>query len=354
MSPEPAKSIGIIGGGCSGLVLANRLLVDSAPDKALTLYDDGAPRPDHIWGYWDAGEAFMSTARRTAAHSWPYWEIISDKGAALLGGGRARYVGVSSQHYEQHLRDALSGDNRISLETTSIAPDDPALKNHQQVYDTAHWTPCGDGLVQHFQGVHVTASQPCFDPQVATLMDFRVDQSRGVHFIYMLPFSPTHALVESTLFSPQPCEAAFYQTAISDYLARHFPSITFSHGATESGVIPMSALSYHGHATPIGLAGGALRASSGYAFYQIHRQIDGLMRKNTLQAGAHRFEQWMDKVFLRVLRHHPERAAEIFLALGKALSGDTFAAFMNGRAGPSVLAQVIAAVPKLPFIRQAI
>ena len=31
-------------------------------------------------------------------------------------------------------------------------------------------------------------------------MDFRVDQSKGMHFVYLLPYSETEALVRSTIF----------------------------------------------------------------------------------------------------------------------------------------------------------
>ena len=40
------------------------------------------------------------------------------------------------------------------------------------------------------------------DSSRAILMDFRCDQSRGIHFIYLLPFDDRTALVESTMFAP--------------------------------------------------------------------------------------------------------------------------------------------------------
>ena len=356
--PEQTGAIGIIGGGCAGLVLADRLSAqnDTPP---ITLYDDGKPRPDHIWGYWDSGEAFMQAPLAAAKHSYPYWQIITPEGAAKMGGGTARYVAVSSAAYEAELRARLAASNRVTRIEKHLSPDSDEAAGFDLLYDTVSATPRSGGLLQHFKGVYVTADRPCFDPEIATLMDFRVDQSNGVHFIYLLPFSETEVLVESTLFSPALCDDAFYEAAIDDYLSRIFPDISFTHGARESGCIPMADLQTHteGHAAVhLGLAGGALRASSGYAFYQIHRQInDWLNEQHTKpQAGASGLERWMDKVFLRVLRHHPQRAPEIFLSLGQALSGDNFAAFMNGHTGFANLARVIAAVPKAPFIRRVL
>ena len=57
-----------------------------------------------------------------------------------------------------------------------------------------------NAMLQHFLGQEISVDKPVFDSLKAILMDFRVDQSRGMHFIYLLPFSPTCVLIESTLF----------------------------------------------------------------------------------------------------------------------------------------------------------
>ena len=49
-------------------------------------------------------------------------------------------------------------------------------------------------------------------------MDFRCNQSRGLHFIYVIPFSKKKALIESTLFSKNVEDRKFYLSAINSYL----------------------------------------------------------------------------------------------------------------------------------------
>ena len=61
-------------------------------------------------------------------------------------------------------------------------------KSQQECYVTA------------FLSQEIEVDRPVFDDSTAILMDFD-DQSHGMHFIYLLPFSPTRALVESNLFS---------------------------------------------------------------------------------------------------------------------------------------------------------
>ena len=70
-------------------------------------------------------------------------------------------------------------------------------------------------MLQHFQGIEVKTKQPCFDKDMAILMDFRVDQSKGMHFIYLLPYSATEALVESTLFSTELVDEEFYSIQLA-------------------------------------------------------------------------------------------------------------------------------------------
>lgn len=344
--PEHAT---IIGAGLSGLLLANHLATSRA--ARITLYDDAAVRTDHIWGYWDNGEAFLDTPRVLARAQWQYWRIVTPRGEAVLRGETSRYQAVSSAAYEARLADKLPS-NLLHINRTY----DPAScpETLGALYDTAHYEAPQDCLLQHFGGVEVTADRPCFDPNIATLMDFRVTQAHGIHFIYLLPFSETQALVESTLFSPTPMTTDFYRAQIDDYLAAQFSRVRFTSGKTENGVIPMSRLRHFGHGTPIGLAGGALRASSGYAFYQIHRQIAalGLASPATPRRGASRIERWMDDIFLRVMKHNPELAPDIFLSMARHMSGDDFARFMNGHAPLSILLRVIMAVPKWPFLRR--
>ena len=144
------------------------------------------------------------------------------------------------------------------------------------IFDTAHYAAPANAMLQHFGGINVVADRPCFDASTAILMDFRVSQTHGIHFIYLLPFSETEALVESTMFPVTPRPTDWYQEQINDYLAARYGGVAFTHGAQESGIIPMAALRHSGPGVGVGLAGGALRASSGYAFYQIHRQISRL------------------------------------------------------------------------------
>ncbi|MEL0134339.1 MAG: lycopene cyclase family protein, partial [Rhodobiaceae bacterium] len=110
----------------------------------------------------------------------------------------------------------------------------------------------------------------------------------------------------------------------------------------------------------IGGNGGAIRPSSGYAFIFIQRQIERAIAaaqstgQLTITSPHKGIDLAMDAVLLTVLRHWPERAPELFLRMGKALTGDEFARFLNGEADWGLRLKVVMAMPKLPFLRGAL
>jgi lycopene beta-cyclase len=213
-------------------------------------------------------------------------------------------------------------------------------------------------MLQHFVGWEVSAPTGSFDPTTAILMDFRCDQTQGMHFIYCLPFSDCQALIESTLFSPELLKPSFYENAISGYLKMICQIPSFDVRRRESGVIPLGALGRHDpELNGIGANGGAIRPSSGYAFSFIHKQIEYAVANAVpgkplpLVAPHSAFELWMDRIFLSVLRGRPDLAPRIFTAMAAALSGDEFASFLSGEAGVKIWLKVIMAMPKLPFLK---
>ena len=215
-----------------------------------------------------------------------------------------------------------------------------------------------DGLMlQHFSGYEITTDHDVFDSTTAILMDFRCDQSRGMHFIYCLPFSARNALVESTLFSPTLAPKPFYDSAIRRYLKEIIGIDDYRITRREKGVIPMATLPPRDpNLTGIGANGGAIRPSSGYAFSFIQKQIDQIITSAkpgqplTVKTPHSRFELFMDGIFLRVIRHHPALAPQIFTAMADRLTGDEFALFLSGEAGPRLWAKLVLAMPKWLFI----
>ncbi len=228
----------------------------------------------------------------------------------------------------------------------------------QQILDSRPPTTPNNAMLQHFLGYEVTSDKDVFDSSTAILMDFRCDQSQGIHFIYFLPFTSRCALIESTLLSKKLVPKLFYEKAIMQYLEKNLDCNNYTVNRIEQGVIPLADLQQRDpKLMGIGANGGAIRPSSGYAFTFIHKQIDQILStaqpdQTLLVNRPHsHFELFMDSVFLNVIRCYPALAPKIFISLARSLTGSEFARFLSGEATISIWFKVIFAMPKLPFLR---
>ena len=356
MSREAAnRRVRILGDGCAALSLAMRASDLGQHDLTL-VRPKGAPEPvDHIWGFWDGPDMppAVAEARSLARASWDRWAIITDDGGVVMQSATRRYAALHRLDWTCHC-EAAAAQSAVRI----IDDEEGAGEAADLVFDSRP-PPVPDGMMlQHFIGLEVRSRRPVFETGTAILMDFRVDQSRGMHFIYLLPFSSTEALVESTLFSPERLEEGFYLDAIKGYLGAHHGLHSFETLRRERGVIPLGRLPQRDpKIAGIGGNAGAIRPSSGYAFVFIQKQIDRAI-KEVRQGGSLRFrtphdsvDLWMDAVLLSVLRHWPERAPELFLRMARTLDGDEFARFLSGEADWFLRLKVILAMPKWPFLR---
>ena len=189
----------------------------------------------------------------------------------------------------------------------------------KKVYDSRPPTLIENGLRQHFIGWHIRTKKPIQEPDVATLMDFRVDQSRGLHFVYALPFSDHHLLVESTVISNTLEPSEWYRTAIETWLSDNNIDVK-EIISEEMGVIPMDTLvteqsateaKFCGQVSPIGAASGAVRRSSGYAFQHIQQQTTELAEgiahgRMAVPTPISSRLTMMDTVFNGVLNSRPD------------------------------------------------
>ena len=162
---------------------------------------------------------------------------------------------------------------RIALVVASISSGDSVI-NGEYIFDSRPPKMPSNILLQHFQGYLVNSEDEIFDEKTVILMDFRCDQSRGMHFIYLLPFSKNTAFVESTIFSKQVEPNDFYAKEIFKYLKKYYNLKTFTKSNHEKGIIPMHDVSLKSNGIHnIGTRGGAVRPSSGYAFTFIQKQV---------------------------------------------------------------------------------
>ena len=341
----------ILGDGIAAMMLASRS--DELPEHEMSIVSPkGAPMSkDHMLGFWNMNGLEMAVESSRA--SWSKWAIITNTGKSVMHSDKHAYHIMHKANYIQNCRDKATQEGVEFIEEKSMTTTESS-----QTFDSRPPRASKNAMLQHFLGQEVEVDKPVFDSSTAILMDFRVDQSEGMHFIYLLPYSPTQALVESTLFSTTVLDREYYVNTINDYLADHYGASVQNIIHEEQGVIPMGTLSPHDENIPgLGANAGAIRPASGYTFVFIHQQIQRAI-ESSKQGKPLRFKRphkaidvWMDAVLLTVLRNWPQQGPKLFGRMASSLSGDEFVRFMSGQANWRLRLKVIMAMPKLPFIK---
>ena len=180
-------------------------------------------------------------------------------------------------------------------------------------------------LKQHFVGWFIKSKEAVFNTDCATFMDFSINQKGNTRFMYVLPASPTEALIEYTLFSKDLLSKEAYESEIEDYIQK-LGITSYEIVEKEKGNIPMTSYPFWKHNTKniihIGSAGGWTKASTGYTFKSATKKSKALVRFLTTESDFRKFHKkdkfWFyDLLFLDVLNRRNDLGWTIFSALFK-------------------------------------
>ncbi len=219
-------------------------------------------------------------------------------------------------------------------------------------------------LLQHFKGWLIETSQDCFQPDMATFMDFRVSQQAGTTFVYVLPVSKRKALVEYTLFSGDLLSAEAYDEALRSYIEQYITRDSYTIEHTEWGVIPMTNHRFTQQEGPvryIGTAGGQVKSSSGFAFQFIQKKADemiqsmkvGTINPSTVSFSAKKFRLY-DSVLLNVLSNEKMAGDQIFTALFRKNPVQRIFRFLDNQSSLGDDFSIMASVPTRVFLPAAL
>ena len=213
-------------------------------------------------------------------------------------------------------------------------------------------------LWQHFQGIEIETSRDIFDDEIINLMDFNCDQRKDIHFFYTLPFSKNKALVETTWLSSLEDQSLMdYDLQLENYIKNNLGIKDYKINFTEKGAIPLfhPILKTNKNVINIGSAGGMTRLSTGYTFLNIQehskylcKNIDNI-RNNKLFNLGKKYD-FLDKIFLKVIKNHPERMPEIFYRMFQN-SSDKIIKFLSNKSNFFDDLSIILKMPKIIFIK---
>ena len=376
----------IIGGGLSGLSLAVKLHKNGLlkNKKLIILEQRSHYQYDKTWCSWQL-PMINAEFSSCIAYRWKTWCVGYNDERAVIASRKYPYVCIpSDKFYENHL-DYIQQCAEISLETECYVQQilghdvktNKGIARAEKIYDARpkkyqleDYVGRSDYLLQCFHGFFITVDKDIFDDKSPVLMDFPKQQSCGLNFMYLLPFSERRALIEPTFFlaGNQVPAREIYLNLVKDYLAKKYACYQFEIEKEEFGILPMQvekkSIEMNSFVTSIGTAAGLLRPSSGYAFYAIQRYINQLIQiekikknkksKKIKKLPYRQFTLLMDRIFILSCNAYPQAAAKMFYDIVSKTPAERFIRFMQDEASFFDYLSIMIYAPKIMLIKSAV
>ena len=380
MAPKEYNYI-ITGAGCAGLSLLMRMMEDPffSDKKILVIDREFKNKNDRTWCFWEKEKGLFETI---VHHQWQHVNFISNDFFRKLDLTPYRYKMIQwIDLYESVMHKAAQFSNIefryeevLSIHTTSSKAE-VQLKTESVTADYVFNSIVFEKdksatskniyqLLQHFKGWVIQTEEPSFDPSVATLMDFRTSQEQGTTFFYVMPTSANTALVEYTLFSETILNDDIYDASLKAYISEFLGIKNYSIQHTEFGIIPMTNqrfnLQYH-RIVQLGVAGGQVKGSSGYAFQFIQKRTAAIVKG--IKQGSTKFDKvellqrkgnLYDAVLLHVLHQQKMGGDKIFESIFSKNKTEMVLRFLDNESNFFEDVKIMNSVPTKIFLPAAL
>ncbi len=344
----------IIGGGCAGLSLAYELEInDKLKEKSLAIIENRKEyKRDKTWSFWKVLDHNFDDC---VIKSWNNFTINTSENSHELKNKKFPYQSIDSGKFYNKISSKLSNNSNVSFykNLSEINSKNSIIFNSvfQKQLDKSD-------LWQHFQGIEIETPKKIFDDEIINLMDFNCDQRNSVHFFYTLPFSRNKALIETTWLSDlEDHSLRDYDLQLENYIKNNLGIKNYKINFTEKGAIPLFYPSFRNDnkLINIGSAGGMTRLSTGYTFLNIQEHSKYIVKNIEKIDKIKKFNlgkkyHFLDKVFLRVLKNHPEKMPKIFFNMFRT-SSSTIIKFLSNKSNLIEDVNIISKMPKLIFFK---
>lgn len=365
----------IIGGGCAGLSLGKILAqTKSSPLRTLILEARSAYTNDRTWCFWKNDQL---PHQPLIKHEWGTLRVTCAQGEVVLNNGDMPYQMLPSDVFYEDATGVIDRSHNVTLlKNMTVGPNIHKINGKWVVeanQDTFTATAVVDTrptkhpaskdaiLWQSFVGQEIECDADVFDVNLAQLMDFSPPHPSRIQFTYVLPTTPRRALIETTVFGPDPLKPEVLQSDLDASIEQRVAG-SFKIMRTEHGILPMGMAEQPQNIdktyVTVGLNAGGARASTGYAFQRIQQWASSCAEN--LISGANPIEhardpallRMMDQLFLRVLKANCQKAPQMFLALFKGVETDRVIRFLSDQGTTMDYLKIISSLPPKPFLRE--
>ena len=346
----------IIGGGCAGLSLAYELEIHKKlKDKTLAIIEPrNEYKRDKTWSFWKVDQHNFDDCIK---HKWNEFSIKTNSDSKIIKCGQFPYESIDSGLFYNKINTRLKKNKNIKFFKNIKEVDFRksflfnSLPTLREDIDSNIW--------QHFHGIEIETKEDYFNENIVNLMDFDCEQRNSVHFFYILPFSKNKAMIETTWLSKRNDSLKDYEAQIKTYL-NNLGIKDYKVNYREEGAIPLfyPVNKKENNKINIGTAGGMTRLSTGYTFLNIQehskyirKNIENIEKIKVYNIGKkYRF---LDEIFLRVLKKHPEKMPNIFSKMFNSSYGSAIK-FLSNKSNIFEDLEVILKMPKWKFLKELI
>ena len=307
---------------------------------------------DKTWSFWKViNHNFDDCIKK----SWNNFSIKTFNNFKDIKCDNFPYQSIDSELFYKKINDVLKQNKNINFykNIKDINTDNSFIFNSVPSFKINK-----NNIWQHFHGIEIETHDSFFDDTIINLMDFDCDQRNNVHFFYTLPFRDNKALIETTWLSKDNDNSLKdYDKQIKDYINNQLRLKNYKVTYTEEGSIPMF---YPNNVKEknkinIGTAGGMTRLSTGYTFLNIQDQskyirenIENIKNVNIFE--IERKYQLLDKIFLSVLKRHPQEMPDIFFKMF-SVPPNSIIKFLSNKSSFLDDLSIIFKMPKWMFIK---
>ena len=362
------------GGGLSTLIFLNKIISDNYFDDKSILVIEKDPNliPKKTWSFWEKKDSYWNDFIKK---SWDKIVFKSQNVSIKRNLTNMNYKMIKSESFYNNIYDKVKRQPNIIIKkgvvenikehndfvvVKTINETFKAGKVLNSIPDNSYKTNLNfPVLLQHFVGWTIQTKENLFDADIATLMDFSIDQNNQTRFFYILPISKNEALVEFTLFSKNLLDDKEYKTEINNYL-KSSEIKDFKIKSKEKGVIPMTCFPFDNANTKnlvnIGTAGGWTKPSSGYTFRFIDKYSDKLIDFIKSEKSFKKFKLrdrfWFyDLLFIDVLYYQNHLGSSLFENMFKKNKFKSIFRFLDNESSLIEELKVIYSFPKWVFIK---
>ena len=344
----------ILGGGCAGLSLAYELdIKQKLKTKSLAIVETRKEyKRDKTWSFWKVSDHHFEDC---VIKSWNNFSINSKSGSHEVVNKDFPYQTIDSGLFYKKILSQIkqnkniqffTNTNQLKLDNSFIFNSIPPKENYEK------------NIWQHFKGIEIETHKDIFDEEIFNLMDFDCDQRNNVHFFYTLPFTKNKALIETTWLSRMDEKSLKdYDNQLEKYIKETLKIKNYKINYQEEGSIPLfyPNIQSKKNTINIGSTGGMTRLSTGYTFLNIQNHskyiTENIEKINDLKPyHIGKKYEFLDNIFLNVLKNHPDKMPKIFFNMFKG-SSKTVIKFLSNKSNFYEDLRIIFKMPKWIFIK---